>query len=67
MSGLVLSANTFRQATDVWSRLRATLSVWRRRARERRELARVSARDLKDFGLTPGAARFEANKPFWRA
>lgn len=67
MSDLVLSANSFRQATGVWSRLRATLSVWRRRARERRELARVSARDLKDFGLTPGAARFEANKPFWRA
>lgn len=67
MSDLVLTDNTFRQATDVWSRLQATLSLWRRRSRERRELARLSTRDLKDFGLTPGAARFEANKPFWRA
>ena len=39
---------------------------WRRRARERRELASLDTRTLRDLGLSPGEVQFEANKPFWR-
>jgi uncharacterized protein YjiS (DUF1127 family) len=39
---------------------------WRRRARERRELANLDTRTLRDLGLSPGEVQFEANKPFWR-
>jgi uncharacterized protein YjiS (DUF1127 family) len=42
------------------------LAIWRRRARERRELANLDARAIRDLGLSPGDIRFEANKPFWR-
>jgi uncharacterized protein YjiS (DUF1127 family) len=42
------------------------LGTWRRRSRERRELAQLDHRTLRDLGLTEGQAQFEANKPFWR-
>ncbi len=42
------------------------LETWRRRNRERRELAQLDHRTLRDLGLTAGQAQFEANKPFWR-
>ena len=41
-------------------------STWRRRARERRELATLDHRTLRDLGLTEGEVQFEASKPFWR-
>ena len=53
----------------VWKRLqrwRAILALWRRRARERGELARMSEIELKDIGIGRCAARHESNKPFWR-
>lgn len=40
---------------------------WRRRNRERRDLARLTSRDLRDLGISTGEAEFEINKPFWRA
>jgi uncharacterized protein YjiS (DUF1127 family) len=43
------------------------LARWRRRARERRELMRMSDRDLSDIALTRIDAWREAEKPFWRA
>jgi uncharacterized protein YjiS (DUF1127 family) len=42
------------------------IGTWRNRARERRELAQLDARSLRDLGLNPGNIQFEANKPFWR-
>jgi len=42
------------------------LNTWRRRSRERQELAQLDRRTLRDLGLTEGQALFEANKPFWR-
>lgn len=42
------------------------LATWRRRARERRELASLDHRTIRDLGLTRSAIQFEANKPFWR-
>ena len=42
------------------------LATWRRRARERRELATLDARTIHDLGLTTSEIQFEASKPFWR-
>jgi uncharacterized protein YjiS (DUF1127 family) len=44
----------------------ATLREWRRRSRERGELAALDDRMLQDIGLTHGDREFLANKPFWR-
>jgi uncharacterized protein YjiS (DUF1127 family) len=46
-------------------RLIKTLLEWRRRAASRRELARLSAFDLKDIGY-PDHTAAEIAKPFWR-
>ncbi|MBY0329158.1 MAG: DUF1127 domain-containing protein [Acetobacteraceae bacterium] len=37
------------------------------RSRERRVLARLDTRGLRDIGLTPDAAASEARKWFWQA
>jgi len=42
------------------------LATWRRRARERRELATLDARTIHDLGLSTSEIQFEAGKPFWR-
>ena len=41
-------------------------ATWRRRAQERRELANLDHRTIRDLGLSPSEIQFEANKPFWR-
>ena len=56
----------------VWSlegleRAYRTLQAWRRRSRERNELARMSSRELSDIGISRPLAMFEAHKPFWRS
>jgi uncharacterized protein YjiS (DUF1127 family) len=51
---------------DVGHHVTSTLREWRRRARERAELAALDDRTLKDIGLTRADAEFLANKPFWR-
>ena len=43
------------------------LASWRRRARERRELATLDSRTIRDLGLTTSDVQFEVNKPFWRS
>jgi uncharacterized protein YjiS (DUF1127 family) len=42
------------------------LHLWRQRAHDRQELAKLDTRSLHDLGLSEAAARFEINKPFWR-
>ena len=42
------------------------LATWRRRARERNELAHLDQRTIRDLGLSHGDIQFEASKPFWR-
>jgi uncharacterized protein YjiS (DUF1127 family) len=44
----------------------ALLDIWRRRLRDRRELALLDDRSLRDIGLTRYDALREARKPFWR-
>lgn len=45
----------------------ALIGLWLRRARTRRELASLSARQMRDTGLDPARIRRESAKPFWRA
>jgi uncharacterized protein YjiS (DUF1127 family) len=54
-------------AGAILARALATVLSWRRRARDRAELAQLTARDARDLGLDPGVISFEASKPFWRA
>lgn len=52
---------------DLLSRLLARLDCWRRRVQGRADLARLDERSLRDIGVSPAQARYEASKPFWRA
>jgi len=40
--------------------------MWRRRSRERNQLAKLDCRMLRDIGLTTSDREFLVNKPFWR-
>lgn len=48
-------------------RLWRTLRLWRRRAQERRELATLTLRDLRDIGVTPSEVWNELRQPIWRS
>jgi uncharacterized protein YjiS (DUF1127 family) len=43
------------------------LQEWRRRAKTRRDIAKLDDAALRDLGLSEGQLRLEAQKPFWRA
>ena len=58
--------NAVAALSDAWSNVAATLREWRRRARDRTELARLDNRMLQDIGLTRSDAEFLINKPFRR-
>lgn len=45
----------------------AKMREWRRRSRERAELAVLDDRMLRDIGLSHADRECLANKPFWRA
>ncbi len=49
------------------ARLWRQVKTWQQRARQRKELSRLTMRDLRDLGITPGEALREVMKPFWRA
>ena len=53
-------------AGGAWAQLRATLRLWRRRSRERAQLARFTDLDLHDIGVSRCDAEMELSKPFWR-
>jgi len=48
------------------ARIGSKVGEWRRRSRDRRELAAMSNRSLRDIGLTRYDVIYEASKPFWR-
>lgn len=50
-----------------WQRTLGLLGVWLSHRRERRALADLDARLLRDVGLTAADAWRESQKPFWRA
>jgi uncharacterized protein YjiS (DUF1127 family) len=45
----------------------ATVKEWRRRIRERDQLARLDERMMSDLGISDAERSYLANKPFWRA
>jgi uncharacterized protein YjiS (DUF1127 family) len=45
----------------------ALFSRWRDRVRQRRQLARLTARERADIGITRLDVARECAKPFWRA
>jgi uncharacterized protein YjiS (DUF1127 family) len=49
-----------------WRGALATLRLWRRRVRERGELANMSPREWRDIGVTRADVMREVEKPFWR-
>lgn len=57
---------SFRAPSLLGGGVAKVIGTWRARARERRELALLDVRSLRDLGLNPASVRFEANKPFWR-
>lgn len=52
--------------TPIGEAIASILHLWVRRRRERDELARLTASDLKDIGITRAEADWIARKPFWR-
>jgi uncharacterized protein YjiS (DUF1127 family) len=55
-----------RSLREVLTSVLAMLRKWRRRSRQRAELARLDERMLRDIGVTPGDVWHEISKPFWR-
>ena len=49
------------------ARVLRTLLTWQERARQRRALAQLDARMLKDVGLSRAEVDLELRKPFWHA
>lgn len=49
-----------------FARWRGALEEWRRRDRDRAELARLSEAELHDIGVTSAERWAEISKPFWR-
>jgi len=47
--------------------MRNLVGSWITRSRTRRDLTQIDARTLRDAGISPGAAAFEAAQPFWQA
>ena len=54
------------QESASWKTLLGLVSHWRDRARQRRQLAYLDDRALRDIGVDRTTARIEAAKTFWR-
>jgi uncharacterized protein YjiS (DUF1127 family) len=66
LSTLPAQSRTGRRS-GLLSRLAANLRLWRRRIDERAALAKLSQRELADFGATTADVYRELSTPFWRA
>ena len=53
-------------ATDPARKIFAIIQIWRTRARDRRELAARSDRELQDMATCWSSIAHEVSKPFWR-
>jgi uncharacterized protein YjiS (DUF1127 family) len=67
MSTFAHESMTNHHDPGLFAQVTETLHVWRKRLRQRRELAQWSDRDLHDVGLSWSDIVHEAEKPFWRA
>jgi uncharacterized protein YjiS (DUF1127 family) len=61
------AASNGRKHNGLFGSLASAIGEWNRRLRDRRELAGLCERSLRDIGLSRYDALQEANKPFWRA
>jgi len=52
---------------NLLARLQALVALWRERARQRDEFARMDERDLRDIGVSRADLAYQLSKPFWRA
>jgi uncharacterized protein YjiS (DUF1127 family) len=52
--------------SELRDRVIVMLNEWRRRSRDRNQLASFDDRMLRDIGLTRADVCREINKPFWR-
>jgi uncharacterized protein YjiS (DUF1127 family) len=50
-----------------WRTIIESVSLWRDRARQRRQLATLDDRMLADIGITRCDVMRECDKPFWEA
>jgi uncharacterized protein YjiS (DUF1127 family) len=66
MLRIALPHIALRTSSPGFARWRGALQEWRRRDRERGELARMSEVELHDIGVTSAERWVEINKPFWR-
>lgn len=66
MADISLHYSSKAPLAGTYTAFQSVLRLWRQRAHDRQELAKLDHRTLRDLGLTEGMARFEANKPFWR-
>lgn len=59
--------NRIPAASAIALRVAVLLSKWGQRRRSRHALRHLSPHLLRDIGLTPAEADFEARRVFWRA
>jgi uncharacterized protein YjiS (DUF1127 family) len=57
---------TRHSASNTAARVLAKFHEWRRRARDRAQLAALDDRMFADIGISRAEAEFLVNKPFWR-
>jgi uncharacterized protein YjiS (DUF1127 family) len=67
MSIYTTHSMTNHHVPSLLSEVAETLHVWHERYRTRKDLSQLSARDIRDVGLSWTDVAWEANKPFWRA
>jgi uncharacterized protein YjiS (DUF1127 family) len=67
MADLSLHYSSKAPLAGTYTAFNQIFASWRRRARERRELASLDTRTLRDLGLSSSEIQFEVNKPFWRS
>jgi uncharacterized protein YjiS (DUF1127 family) len=66
MLRIALPHLALRPSSPSFERWRDAMRLWRRRAGERGQLARMSEAELHDIGVTPAERWAEINKPRWR-
>jgi uncharacterized protein YjiS (DUF1127 family) len=66
MLRIALPHIAFGPMSPSFARWREALLVWRRRDRDRAELARMSEAELHDIGITSAERWAEIRKPRWR-
>ncbi|MDR3517119.1 MAG: DUF1127 domain-containing protein [Azospirillaceae bacterium] len=52
---------------EIFGRLVGTIHTWRERIEQRRQLAELDERMLRDIGVSAADVVGEVDKPFWKA